>query len=39
MIWLKDLLIFMIGLFCGYIVRRSVEIEFDVKSSDDGDDR
>jgi len=37
MMWLKDLLIFMIGSLFGYMIRRSVEIEFDVRSTDDED--
>ena len=37
MIWLKDILIFMIGMLVGYYVRRSVEVEFHVRSTDDED--
>lgn len=37
--WLKDILVFMLGSLWGYLVRRSVEIEFRVESTDDGDDR
>lgn len=38
MAWLKDILIFLIGSLWGYLVRRSVEIEFHVESTDDGDE-
>lgn len=37
--WLKDILIFAIGLMSGYLIRRSVEMEFKIESTDDGDDR
>ena len=37
--WLKDILIFLIGSMCGYLVRRSVELEFHIECTDDGDDR
>ena len=37
--WLKDILIFLIGFMCGYLVRRSMELEFHIECTDDGDDR
>lgn len=37
MAWLKDILIFLIGSMWGYMIRRSVEIEFNVRSTDDED--
>lgn len=35
--WLADILIFMIGLFAGYLIRRTVEEEFKIPCSDDDD--
>ena len=35
--WLADILNFMIGLFAGYLIRRTVEEESKIHCSDDDD--